>query len=45
MEQIESGGGLTCSADVLTNTGGLLRQLMKIGMSFFKNAGYMGPDI
>jgi hypothetical protein len=42
---MEMAGALTCSADVLINTGGPLRQLMKIGMSFFKKAGYMGPDI
>jgi hypothetical protein len=36
-------GFLTCSGDVLIKTGGPFKQLMKIGTSFFKNAGYMGP--
>jgi hypothetical protein len=36
---------LTCSGDVLMNTGGPFRQLMKIGTSFFKNAGYIGPEM
>jgi hypothetical protein len=38
-------GNLTCSADVLTKTGGPFKQFMNIGMSFFKKAGYMGPDM
>ena len=37
------GEALTCSKEVLIKTGGPLRQLMNIGMSFFKKAGYMGP--
>ena len=38
-------GCLTCSGDVLMKTGGPFRQLMKIGTSFFKNAGYIGPEM
>jgi hypothetical protein len=34
---------LTCSGDVLVNTGGPFRQLMKIGMSFFKKPVYIAP--
>lgn len=33
----------TCSKLVLINTGGPFKQFIKIGMSFLKNAGYMGP--
>lgn len=29
----------TCSDDVLTNTGGPFKQLMKMGMSFFRKTG------
>lgn len=33
----------TCSKEVLMNTGGPFKQVIKIGMSFLRNAGYMGP--
>lgn len=38
-------GGYTCSRDVLMNTGGPLRQLMKMGMSLAKKAGYAEPEM
>lgn len=34
----------TCSVDVLTNTGGPFKQLMKMGMMRLRNAGYMCPE-
>jgi hypothetical protein len=42
---LDGHGFLTCSGDVLMKTGGPFRQLMKIGTSLFKNAGYIGPVI
>lgn len=35
----------TCSADVLIKTGGPFKQDTNIGTSFFKKAGYMGPEM
>jgi hypothetical protein len=37
--------GYTCSRDVLMNTGGPFRILMKMGMSLPKKAGYAAPEM